>query len=144
MYKRKLFFSTILLYIACEEYTYVYRFSALEGTNANMPAKKKPKVRVDEFNINFCWSFYQLMNNSRILEVSNVRFIQQNGSQMRYIYDIVEGILGCDVILSRMFDGQDSDDEDTRWKNVSTDEGILRRVYLIDCDYEGIKLKFPI
>ena len=63
---------------------------------------------------------------------------------MRYVYDIIQTILGCDVILSRMSDGQDSNDEDTRWRKVLIDEGILGGVYLKDRDYESIKLNFLI
>jgi hypothetical protein len=109
-----------------------------------MPPKKKRKVLVDEFIVRLKDKQKLLLNDSRLLEVSNVNFVRQNGSQMRYVYDIVEGILGCDVILSRMPDGQDSDDDDVRWRKVSNDEGILGGVYLIECDYEGIKLNFLI
>lgn len=43
---------------------------------------------------------------------------------MRYIYDIVADILGCEVTLLRMPDGQDSDDEDTRH---AVEEGLKGR-----------------
>jgi hypothetical protein len=51
---------------------------------------------------------------------------------MRHIYDIVECILDCAIIFSRILDGQDSDDEDTRWRKVSTDKGILGGVAIFE------------
>src|SRR5438045_8612215 len=90
------------------------RLALVDGTAAHMPPPKKRKVLVDEFIVRLKDKQKLLLNDSRLLEVSNLKFVRQNGSQMRYIYDIIGGILGCDVTLSRMPDGRDSDDEDTR------------------------------
>src|SRR5436190_14105754 len=106
-----------------------------------MPLKKKRKILVDEFVVRLKDKQTLIMNDLQLLEVSNVKFVQQNNLQMRYIYDIVESILGCNITLSRMPKGKDSSDEDTQWRKVSTVEGIIG-VYLIDCDYKGDQTHF--
>ena len=94
--------------------------------------RKKRKIRGDELIVRLKSRQDLMSNDSRLLEVS--KWVQQNGLQMGYIYDILSGILDREIILLHMPDGQNSRDEDIGWKKVSRDEGISFGVYLIDCD----------
>ena len=83
-----------------------------------MPPKKKRKVTPKELVVRLKETC-PILPNLRLLEVSNVQFIQNNGSNASYLYYITELILGCPVKLYRQMDGQDAPDDDAGWKFIS-------------------------
>jgi hypothetical protein len=101
-----------------------------------MPPKKRRKVTPTELIVRLKETCL-ILPTLRLLEVTNVQFIQNNGSNLSYLYYVTELILGCPVKLSRQMDGQDAPDDDAGWKLMSPEEGILFGVYLVDCEYGG-------